>query len=127
METQERKFGPVEPLTRVIEKSVYEKIGNTFERVCNLGHNHKRVQNVKKYDLAIIEKRIVPDLWAEAYGRGGAKVNGFSAVDQFGDRWTLNWNGSNTDGMYSSGVWIAADGRRAEERAPSYAGFVIVD
>lgn len=99
---------------------------------CNLGCEHKAVPVVRAYTLAIVETRPVPDLWSRGYGQADAMATGFRAVDQFGDEWTCDWDGSSGDGS-GSRTWAAADGRRAEQASPAgrpargYGGWTDID
>lgn len=93
----------------------------TVERksmTCDLGCEHKRAVVLRRYDLAVVESRTVPNVYLAAYGQR-VDGTGFRAVDQFGDEWKSDWDGVHGDGP--SGVWTTSDGRRAER------GFVTAD
>jgi hypothetical protein len=92
----------------VVHETVEER-----DVTCNLHVKHHRVAVLRRYDLEIVEKRTVPDLFTRAWAPGSdATRTGYRAVDQFGDEWTCDWNGAHGDG--GRGAWVTTDGRRAE-------------
>lgn len=93
------------------ETVVYEAVERR-DVVCNVGCTNRRALVVRRYVLAIVEQRPVPDLWSESYGQP-RMTTGFRAVDQFGDEWTSSWEGPHSDG-FGSRDWTTADGRKAE-------------
>ncbi len=101
---------------------------------CDLGYEHKRAQVVRRYNLAIVEVRTVPNPWLAAYGKDDGGSRGYRAVDQFGDEWFSDWDAQRGDGP--SNMWTTSDGRRAEQgrgayptydQPRAYDGFVEID
>ena len=111
--------------------TVHETVEVRPAVTCNLGCEHRGVPVVRAYTLAVVETRPVPDLWSRGYGRADAVATGFRAVDQFGDQWACDWDGSNGDG--GSRTWTTADGRRASQAsatgrpARGYGGWIDID
>lgn len=94
----------------VREVTVFEVV-ETKPMVCDLHHEHKRAKVLRRYELAVVETRVVENLWAKGYGQVHSGT-GYRAVDQFGDEWRSDWDGIHGDGP--SNLWTTEDGRRAE-------------
>lgn len=100
----------------ILEYVAHEQTGLTVT-VCNLGCRHKMMM-LRRLDLAVVELRNVPDLWAAAHGQPHRYGTGARAVDQFGVEWFRDWDGLRTDGFGGARLWETVDGRLAWQAKP---------